>query len=125
MIFQLPYRDPPLRSNKRLHHMAEHRIKRDIRQAGRVAAQTFMADNHGTYPLPYLVDVAMTWHVPTKHRRDASAAAPTVKSWVDGAVDAGLLHDDSWVWVRSEPCYIRYAPGEPMKVTVEIVKVSL
>ena len=120
IVFTLCYESPPLRSNKRLHHMAEHRIKRDIRQAGHVQAQKWMQDNPDRAPLMCLVDVIMTWHVPTKHRRDASSGAPTIKSWIDGVVDAGLLHDDSWVWVRSEQCRIRYAPGEPMKVTVEI-----
>jgi hypothetical protein len=58
--------------------------------------------------------------VPTKHRRDASAGAPTIKSWVDGAVDAGLLYDDSWIWVAREYCEIEYQPGQPMSLRVEI-----
>lgn len=122
--FVLPWDSPPLRSNKRLHHMAEHRIKRDIRQAGFVQAKKWMIDNPGTYPLLTLVDITMTWHVPTKHRRDASSGAPTIKSWVDGVVDAGLLHDDSWVWLRSEICRIEYAPGVPMQLTVEITETT-
>lgn len=124
MILTLPFTSPPLRSNKRLHHMAEHRIKRDIRQAGMVQARKWMQDHPGAYPLPTLVDVTMTWHVPTRHRRDASSGAPTIKSWIDGAVDAGLLHDDSWVWVRSETCLIQHSPGEPMRLTVEIREVT-
>ncbi len=120
MIFTLPFERPPLVSNKRMALQVEHRHKRDIRQAGFVQARKWVQDNPGRAPLMFLVDITMTWHVPTKHRRDASAGAPTVKSWVDGAVDAGLLHDDSWVWVRSETCLINYAPGKPMKLTIEI-----
>jgi hypothetical protein len=104
--------------------MAEHRIKRDIRTAAHTTVRAWMNRHPGTYPLPHLVDIVMTWHVPTKHRRDASASAPTIKSWVDGAVDAGLLHDDSWVWVRSETCLIQHEPNQPMRLTVEIRKVN-
>ncbi len=122
IVFQLCWPDPPLRSNKRMHWRVEHDHKKDIRQAGFVQARKWMQDNPGTYPIPHLVDVIMTWHVPTRHRRDASSGAPTIKSWVDGAVDAGLLHDDSWVWVRSEQCLIEHTPGEPMRLTVKITE---
>ena len=124
LTFELPYPSPPLRSNKRLHHMAEHRIKRDIRTVGHIAAINHMHNNPGTYPLPYQVDIRMIWTVPTKHRRDASSGAPTIKSWVDGVVDAGLLHDDSWVWVKREYCEIEHRPGQPMALRVEISEVT-
>ena len=126
ITFVLPYPDgPPLRSNKRLHHMAEHRIKKDIRHVGYMQAKTHMGLRHPlAYPIPYQVEIALIWTVPTKHRRDASSGAPTIKSWVDGVVDAGLLHDDSWVWVKREYCEIEHRPGQPMALRVEISEVT-
>lgn len=122
VTFTLPYASgPPLRSNKRLHWRVEHNLKKDIRLTGKVQALNWMnAQKDATFPLPGLVEVVMTWHVPTRHRRDASSGMPTIKSYVDGLVDAGLLHDDSWVWVSEERCQIQYAPGEPMSLTVEV-----
>lgn len=131
IVFQLCYPDPPLRSNKRMHWRAEHRIKADIRQVGLVQAKKWMHDNPGTYPIPHLVDIVMVWHVPTRHRRDPDAGQPTLKSWVDGITvgtkahpGAGLLHDDSWVWTRRMWCEIAYSPNEPMQLTVEIREVA-
>lgn len=125
MIFTLPYPSPPLRSNKRLHHMAEHRIKHDIRHTGKVQALAHMGIRHPlAYPLPDLVEIVMIWTVPTRHRRDADSGQPTLKSWVDGAVDAGLLHDDSWVHVQRMWCEIEHKPGEPMSLRVEIRKAN-
>ena len=132
MIFTLPWSAPPLRSNKRLHHMAEHRIKRDIRHAGYVQAMHYMQRNPGAYPLPYLTEIVMTWTVPTKHRRDADAGQPTLKSWVDGITTgttqnpgAGLIHDDSWIHVQRMWCEIDHKPGQPMSLKVEIRHVDL
>lgn len=131
MIFVLPYERPLLTSNKRMAWQVEHRHKSDIRQSGYIQARKYMLDNPGTYPLPYLADICMTWQVPTRHRRDADAAQPTLKSWVDGITNgtakhpgAGLLYDDSWIWVSRMYCRIEYKPGEPMKLTVEIVEAS-
>lgn len=127
MIFVLPYERPLLTSNMRMAWQVEHRHKSDIRQAGYVQARKYMLDNPGTYPLMHLTEIVMIWHVPTKHRRDADAAQPTLKSWVDGITlgtakkpGAGLLHDDSWIWVQRMWCEINYRPGEPMGLTVEI-----
>jgi hypothetical protein len=125
IVFELGYTDPPLRSNKRLHHMAEHRLKADIRRTGKVQAQAHMGIRHPLeYPLPYLAEIVMIWTVPTRHRRDADSGQPTLKSWVDGAVDAGLLHDDSWVHVQRMWCEIEYKPNEPMALRVEIREVK-
>lgn len=119
-----PWPDPPLRSNKRLHHMAEHRIKRDIRQAGYAAGMRVIymesVRSHALFPMGEPVHVCMIWTVPTKHRRDADSAQPSLKSYLDGLVDAGVLRDDSWQHVPRAWCEIEHRPGEPMSVRVEI-----
>jgi Holliday junction resolvase RusA-like endonuclease len=115
ITFTCPWPDPPLRSNKRLHHMAEHRIKQDIRQAGFIAAK-----HSGLAEIDYPVHIRMVWSVPTKHRRDADSGQPTLKSWIDGVVSAGLISDDNWQCVPRAWCEIEHHPGEPMSVRVEI-----
>jgi crossover junction endodeoxyribonuclease RusA len=125
--FVTPFPDPPLRSNKRLHHMAEHRIKRDIRQAGFVQATRWAAQRRAegwALPLGQTVEVRMVWYVPTRHRRDADSGQPTLKSYLDGIVDAGVLADDSWRQVRRAWCEIEHTPGEPMRLVVEIREAS-
>lgn len=119
-----PWDSPPLRSNKRLHHMVEHRMKKDIRLAGWQAGRKFMmtADS-ATYlmlPIATPISVKLVWSVPTKHRRDADAAQPTLKSFQDGLVDAAVIAGDHWEIVRRSWCEIEYAPGKPMSVRVEI-----
>jgi len=120
ILIPLPYEAPPLRSNKRLHWRAEHRHKADIRQVGRLTAKQWMQQHPGTYPLPYPVDVCLIWTVPTRHVRDADSGQPTLKSWQDGAVDAGLLSGDDFTRVRRSYCLIEHKPGQPMSLQIEI-----
>ena len=125
IVLVCPFNSPPLRSNKRLHHMAEHRIKRDIRQAGlTLGAQEVVRRGAVigwmTAPITIPVRVRLVWSVPTKHRRDADSAQPTLKAFQDGLVDAGLLAGDHWEIVRQSYCVIEYSPYEPMSVRVEI-----
>lgn len=131
ITFTCPWPDPPLRSNKRLHHMAEHRIKQDIRQAGYIAGVRLVGipavgndgarwGTTGQFPITTPVTVRMVWSVPTKHRRDADSAQPSLKSYQDGLVDAGVIAGDHWEIVRRSWCEIEYAPGQPMSVRVEI-----
>lgn len=119
ITFVLPFDSPPLRSNKRLHHMAEHRIKQDIRQAGYIAGRRWLA-GHNDGLIEWPVHIRMVWSVPTKHRRDADSGQPTLKSWIDGIVSAGLISDDNWQCVPRAWCEVEYCPGEPMSVRVEI-----
>jgi hypothetical protein len=110
--------------------MVEHRIKRDIRHAGYIAGVRLVGipavGNDGrpvlvsTYPITVPVTVRMVWSVPTKHRRDADSAQPSLKSYQDGLVDAGVLAGDHWEIVRKSYCEIEYCPNQPMSVRVEI-----
>lgn len=127
ITFTLPFDSPPLRSNKRLHHMAEHRIKQDIRQAGFIAGKRYLTSPPATnleMPITVPVQIRMVWSVPTKHRRDADSGQPTLKSWIDGIVSAGLLTDDNWQCVPRAWCEIEYTPNQPMSLRVEILEVK-
>lgn len=125
IVIPLDYpKGPPLRSNKRLHWRAEHRLKADIRQASRLTARSWMNRHPGAYPLPYRVDVLLVWSVPTRHVRDSDSPQPTLKSWQDGAVDAGLLSGDDFTRVRRSHCEIEHTPGQPMSMRIEITEVT-
>lgn len=119
IVIPVPYDSPPLRSNKRLHHMAEHRIKHDVRYAGKVFGLRVMRCG-GDFPITGPVEVRMIWTVPTRHVRDADAGQPTLKSLQDGLVDAGLILNDSWQVVHRSVCEIEHRPGRPMGLRIEI-----
>lgn len=79
-------------SNQRLHHMAEYRLRRRLRQEAALTARARR--------LPRLERAAVYYVLhprPIKRSRDPGNWAPTVKAYVDGLVDAGLLPDDNSV----------------------------
>ncbi|WP_406153171.1 hypothetical protein OG217_05600 [Streptomyces sp. NBC_01023] len=85
----MPYGDL-LTSNQRLHHMAEHRLRKRLRQE---AALTVRGQR-----LPSLERAAVYYVLhprPIKRKRDPGNWSPTAKAYVDGLVDAGLLPDDN------------------------------
>lgn len=79
-----------LTSNQRLHHMAEHRIRRRLRSEAEQTARTRQ--------LPRLERAAVHYVLhprPINRKRDPGNWAPTAKAYVDGLVDAELLPDDN------------------------------
>ncbi|MFF1600790.1 hypothetical protein ACFVYV_25330 [Streptomyces mirabilis] len=87
----MPYVEEMLDSNQRLHHMAVHRIRKQLRQD---AAGLAMAKR-----LPRLQRAAVFYVLhprPLSRKRDPGNWAPTVKPYIDGLVtDGGLLPDDN------------------------------
>lgn len=81
------YKRPPLTSNQRLHW----REKAD-RTAGVRASARYLARR-----IPELgrCEVALTWFVTDRRRRDADNVVPTLKAMCDGLVDAGIVADDT------------------------------
>ncbi|MGW0032992.1 hypothetical protein ACWDXD_24645 [Streptomyces sp. NPDC003314] len=90
-VLLMPYAEELLTSNQRLHHMAVHRIRRQLRAD---AAGLAMARR-----LPRLERAAVFYVLhprPLSRKRDPGNWAPTVKAYVDGLVtDGGLLPDDN------------------------------
>ncbi|MEW1701162.1 hypothetical protein ACIQCR_31630 [Streptomyces sp. NPDC093249] len=79
-----------LTSNQRLHFMAEHRMKRRLRQDAAAAIRAC--------GLPALERAAVYYVLhprPVRRKRDPGNWAPSAKAYVDGLVDAGLLPDDN------------------------------
>ncbi|HEY9371505.1 hypothetical protein [Streptomyces sp.] len=56
---------------------------------------------------------------PTNHRRDVVNLYPTIKSWIDGAVQAGILPDDSDRYLDG-PFLRREWPNGPLRIKVAI-----
>ncbi|OEJ21128.1 hypothetical protein BGK67_34870 (plasmid) [Streptomyces subrutilus] len=84
-----------LTSNQRLHHMAEHRIRRRLRSEAEQMARARR--------LPQLDRAAVHYVLhprPINRKRDPGNWAPTAKAYVDGLVDAGLLPDDNSAHLR-------------------------
>ncbi|GHF33242.1 hypothetical protein GCM10010218_12920 [Streptomyces mashuensis] len=79
-----------LTSNQRLHHMAEYRVRKRLRQEAALTARA--------HRLPRLERAAVYYVLhprPIKRKRDPGNWAPTAKAYVDGLVDAGLVPDDN------------------------------
>lgn len=87
----MPYAEKMLTSNQRLHHMAKHRIRQQLRAD---AAGLAMA-----LRLPRLERAAIFYVLhprPLSRKRDPGNWADTAKHYVDGlVVDGGLLPDDN------------------------------
>ncbi|MDT9695940.1 hypothetical protein [Streptomyces sp. P17] len=87
----MPYSEELLTSNQRLHHMAYHRLRKQLRAD---AASLAMAKR-----LPRLQRAAIFYVLhprPIARKRDPGNWSPTAKAYVDGLVsDGGLLPDDN------------------------------
>ncbi|MEU2969065.1 hypothetical protein ABZ687_29310 [Streptomyces ardesiacus] len=87
----MPYVTEMLTSNQRLHHMAKHRIRKQLRAD---AAGMAMSKR-----LPGLERAAIFYVLhprPLSRKRDPGNWADTAKHYVDGlVVDSGLLPDDN------------------------------
>lgn len=107
----LPFTKPPLTANQRLHHMARHRLNRQIIDTVQVAVRAQVTER---IPLDaYPLDLTLHYQAPDKRRRDPDNLAPTLKAAQDGLVKAGLLPDDSWLYIRRPGCQIHaYEPGQ-------------
>jgi len=85
----LPYRRPPLNLNQRLHHMAEYRIKTQLKQDIILLARA--------HKIPRLAAVTaeLVWFKGDNRVADSDNISPTLKPCLDGLVSAGVLPDDN------------------------------
>lgn len=120
IVLRMPWHSPPLRSNDRLHWRAKAKESRLIRDASMMITRSAMAIK--TAPraerIAGPVTVTLVWEVTDYRRRDVGASGPTLKAWIDGMVDAGLLPDDSARVVVEER--LRIEVGKRRGVRVEI-----
>ena len=93
-----------LTANQRLHWARKAAITRTLRHTAALSAR---AQDVGTFERARIV-VYVSW--PTRHRRDVANVSLTVKAFVDGLVDAGVLPDDD----------DRHLIGPDLRVTDEL-----
>ncbi|MFB6629988.1 hypothetical protein ACFCWY_08840 [Streptomyces sp. NPDC056362] len=120
-VLLMPYAEKLLSSNQRLHHMARHRLTKQLRAD---AAGVAMAKR-----LPRLERAAIFYVLhprPLSRKRDPGNWAPTAKAYVDGLVsDGGLLPDDNHEYLMG-PIPVM---GQPVttgnaRISIVIVEVS-
>lgn len=81
-----PYRRPPLTANQRIHWRKRADLTAQIR------TMTMLNARH--IPPMGRCEVALTWYVTDRRRRDVDNLVPTLKAMCDGLVDAGIVPDD-------------------------------
>lgn len=121
ITIRLPYETLPLRSNDRHHRMAKWRIEQDIKNAGRILGQergSRLARHGFVLPIDFPVTVTLVWEVTTNHRRDAGAGAATLKPFLDGLVECGLLADDRHTIVTRESYEVEVGTRKGVRVEI-------
>ncbi len=101
----LPYRQPPLTANQRLHWARKAELTRRCREA------TGWLVRSKNLPGARRLTVTLHYQPAEPRRRDAHNLYPTVKACVDGLVDAGVVPDDSTEYV-STPEPVIHPPGK-------------
>tara|TARA_R100001086_G_scaffold23425_3_gene11124 strand:+ start:773 stop:1126 length:354 start_codon:yes stop_codon:yes gene_type:complete len=110
----LPARD--LSPNKRLHYMALYQAKREAKDEAMA-----LVLQQGRPKTPYgKAHVTITWIAKDKRRRDTDNLFASMKPYIDGLVDSGLLTDDDAMHVSYT---LRYERGEKDNTIIEVEKV--
>jgi crossover junction endodeoxyribonuclease RusA len=122
ITMRCPWTSPPLRSNQRLHWATKAKWTRNIRQDAERTARAYIVGPANRQMLDGPVVVSLVWEVTDKRRRDVGASGPTLKAWIDGMVDAGMIPRDSHDVVAEER--LRIEVGARRGVRVEIAPIE-
>lgn len=114
----MPYESPPLRSNDRGHWRQKARETKTVRAESRIVSGTYHISPENRAMLTRPIVVTLVWTVTDHRRRDVGASGPTLKAWIDGMVDAGLIVGDHHKIVAEER--LRIEVGDEKSVRVEI-----
>lgn len=107
ILLRLPYTSPPLSLNSRDHWRTTHRKKAKLR--GEVALLARHA-KIGPYPR---IGVRLIWQPRDRRQRDGDNPFPTIKSAVDGLVDAGVVPGDDHTRVQHRGVtFLEPEPGQ-------------
>lgn len=122
ITIRLPYVAPPLRSNDRLHWRAKAATVSAIRTCAMACGQNHRRGGNATeYPIDYPVVITLIWEVTDNRVRDVGASAPTLKAWIDGLVDSGVLLADKHSIVTEERFRIEVGGSKGVRVEIQAV----
>lgn len=106
LLINLPWTQPPLTANQRMHWAKKARITREVRDTATVLAR------HHKAPHTDRLVVSLHYRPKDKRRRDTINLTSLQKVLVDGIVSAGVIDDDDHLHV-STPEPVIHPPGEP------------
>ena len=109
--------DSNLSPNKRLHHMELYKAK----AAAKMDA-VMLVLSQGKPVRPYeRAHIAITWVAKDKRRRDTDNLFSSMKAYIDGLVEAGLLVDDDAMRVSYT---LRYERGTRNNTIIVVEKIG-
>ena len=112
----LPDRD--LSPNKRLHYMQLYKAKRNAKDEAMA-----LVLRQGRPAVPYQqAHITITWVAKDKRRRDPDNLFASMKPYIDGLVNVGLIVDDSATHVSYT---LRYERGEKDNTIIEVEEEAL
>ena len=109
--------DPNLSPNKRLHYMRVYTAKHNAKEAAMA-----LVLQQGRPAVPYQrAHITITWVAKDKRRRDPDNLFASMKPYIDGLVEAGLIEDDSAMHVGYT---LRYERGEKDNTVIEVDEIG-
>ena len=109
--------DPDLNPNKRLHWTARWHAMRDAKDEAMA-----LVYEQGRPETPYESShITITWVAGDARRRDVDNCFSSMKAYIDGLVDAGLIADDSAMHVSYT---LRYERGDKDNTILEIEEIE-
>lgn len=109
--------DPDLSPNKRLHYMRLHVAK----HAAKEEAMALVLQQ-GRLDRPYeKAHITITWVAKDRRRRDPDNLFASMKAYIDGLVEAGLIEDDSAMHVSYT---LKYERGERDNTILEVEEIG-
>lgn len=116
-LLTLPF-SKPLNLNHRQHHMVRAKAVREVREAACLLARS------AKIPACRKVRVTLVYTPRDGRRRDSLNLVPMLKACEDGLVDAGVVPDDTPVYLESQmPLIDAPTPGQPGQVQLYVERV--
>jgi hypothetical protein len=109
LFVEIPGRLPPSQ-NARQHYMAHAKAMKEARERARDAATDAVAA--AEWQPPPRAEVHAWVIVPDERKRDIDNAVASLKPYLDGLVDGGVLKGDSWFEVPRLSVVFELRPGQ-------------
>lgn len=108
----------PLSLNARMHHMVKAKKTREVRDLAALVARS------AKVPACTKIRVTLIYTPKDRRRRDPLNLVATLKACEDGLVDAGVVPDDTPVYLESQmPLIDAPTPGQPGQVQLYVERV--